>query len=296
MARRATSCPRACRPRRTSSGRRGRAAPRRAPRSPREQRHPPAGAEARPHTATLSSPRMASTTLTEREERIKEQRRSLPDSPGVYLFRDSRKRVLYVGKAKSIKKRVAGALQQGVELAQRHGRRRSRASSSSPPRPRPRRCSPSRTSSSSTGRSSTSGCATTSRTRTSRSRSTRSSRASTSRARSTGATARTSGRSRTRSGCARRSTCSARSSSTAPATAPSRAARPGSPCLDYYIKRCGAPCVGYVSEEEYREGIDTIVDFLSGRYRQIERDLEQRDEAGVRARRSSSRRPRSATG
>jgi len=49
----------------------------------------------------------------------------------------------------------------------------------------------------------------------------------------------------------------------------------GSPCLDYFIKRCGAPCVGYVSKEEYREGIDAIVAFLSGRYRQIERDLEE---------------------
>jgi excinuclease ABC subunit C len=50
----------------------------------------------------------------------------------------------------------------------------------------------------------------------------------------------------------------------------------GSPCLDYYIKRCGAPCVGYVSREEYREGIDGVMAFLSGRFKQIERDLEQR--------------------
>jgi excinuclease ABC subunit C len=50
----------------------------------------------------------------------------------------------------------------------------------------------------------------------------------------------------------------------------------GSPCLDYYIKRCGAPCVGYVSKEEYREGIDGVVAFLSGRFKQIERDLERR--------------------
>jgi excinuclease ABC subunit C len=49
----------------------------------------------------------------------------------------------------------------------------------------------------------------------------------------------------------------------------------GSPCLDYYIKRCGAPCVGYVSKEEYRRGIDGVVAFLSGRYKQIERDLER---------------------
>ena len=52
--------------------------------------------------------------------------------------------------------------------------------------------------------------------------------------------------------------------------------RTGSPCLDYYIKRCGAPCVGYVDREQYRESIDGVVAFLSGRYREIERDLEQR--------------------
>jgi excinuclease ABC subunit C len=46
--------------------------------------------------------------------------------------------------------------------------------------------------------------------------------------------------------------------------------RSGSPCLDYYIKRCGAPCVGHVSREEYRHNIDAIIDFLSGRYRQVE--------------------------
>jgi excinuclease ABC subunit C len=50
----------------------------------------------------------------------------------------------------------------------------------------------------------------------------------------------------------------------------------GSPCLDYYIKRCGAPCVGYVSKAEYREGIDGVVAFLSGRFKQIERDLERK--------------------
>src|SRR5829696_376154 len=52
--------------------------------------------------------------------------------------------------------------------------------------------------------------------------------------------------------------------------------RSGSPCLDYYIKRCEAPCVGYVGKEEYRGMIDGVVDFLSGKYRQIERQLEQR--------------------
>jgi excinuclease ABC subunit C len=52
--------------------------------------------------------------------------------------------------------------------------------------------------------------------------------------------------------------------------------RSGVPCLDYYIKRCGAPCVGYVDREEYRRGIDAIAGFLSGRYRDVERDLERK--------------------
>jgi excinuclease ABC subunit C len=50
----------------------------------------------------------------------------------------------------------------------------------------------------------------------------------------------------------------------------------GSPCLDYYIKRCGAPCVGHVSKAEYRESIDGVMAFLSGRFKEIERDLERR--------------------
>ncbi|MDX6604725.1 MAG: excinuclease subunit, partial [Solirubrobacterales bacterium] len=54
----------------------------------------------------------------------------------------------------------------------------------------------------------------------------------------------------------------------------------GSPCLDYFIKRCGAPCVGYIDKEAYRRNIDAIADFLSGRYRRIESELsEQMEEA-----------------
>jgi excinuclease ABC subunit C len=54
--------------------------------------------------------------------------------------------------------------------------------------------------------------------------------------------------------------------------------RSGSPCLDYYIKRCEAPCVGYVDRDEYRGMIDGVVDFLSGRYREIEAQLKRRME------------------
>ncbi len=55
--------------------------------------------------------------------------------------------------------------------------------------------------------------------------------------------------------------------------------RSGNPCLDYYIKRCEAPCVGYVSREDYRHSIDGVIDFLSGRFGAIERDLEERMQA-----------------
>src|SRR3984957_13358488 len=50
--------------------------------------------------------------------------------------------------------------------------------------------------------------------------------------------------------------------------------RSGSPCLDFYIKRCEAPCVGYVDKEQYRRSIDGVIDFLSGRYKHIERSPE----------------------
>jgi excinuclease ABC subunit C len=59
--------------------------------------------------------------------------------------------------------------------------------------------------------------------------------------------------------------------------------RSGSPCLDYYIKRCGAPCVGHVSQEEYRRNIEAIVDFLSGRYRQVEAEEVAKMEAAAAA-------------
>ena len=73
--------------------------------------------------------------------------------------------------------------------------------------------------------------------------------------------------------------------------------RSGVPCLDYYIKRCQAPCVGYIDREEYRRNIDAIASFLSGRYRDVERDLERKMEEavrrrGVRARRRLPRPPR----
>ncbi len=64
-------------------------------------------------------------------------------------------------------------------------------------------------------------------------------------------------------------------------TGPEPGRRSGSPCLDYYIKRCEAPCVGYVSREDYRASIDGVIDFLNGRFAAIERDLEARMRAAA---------------
>jgi excinuclease ABC subunit C len=64
-------------------------------------------------------------------------------------------------------------------------------------------------------------------------------------------------------------------------TGPEPGRRSGSPCLDYYIKRCEAPCVGYVSKEDYRRSIDGVIDFLSGRFKAIEHDLEERMRAAA---------------
>ena len=60
--------------------------------------------------------------------------------------------------------------------------------------------------------------------------------------------------------------------------------RSGSPCLDYHIKRCAAPCVGYVSREDYRLGIDGVAEFLRGNYKGIERELEARMKAAAATR------------
>lgn len=46
------------------------------------------------------------------------------------------------------------------------------------------------------------------------------------------------------------------------------------PCLNYHIKKCLAPCMGYVSKEAYREQVDQIVDLLEGKTDKIRKQLE----------------------
>jgi len=50
----------------------------------------------------------------------------------------------------------------------------------------------------------------------------------------------------------------------------------GIPCLDYHIERCLAPCVGYVSEGDYRTIVDGVIGFLSGDTSPIIRELERK--------------------
>jgi excinuclease ABC subunit C len=211
------------------------------------------------------------TEIESREERLKEQRRALPDAPGVYLFRDAKRKVLYVGKALSIRKRVSGhfgrpradmvahvhdiefiateteaeALLAEQEFIKRHRpvfNVRLRDDKSYPyigisldedyPRIYFTR---------------------------ERHRRGRVYFGPFSNAKRVRETLDLLGK------VFQYRTCDG--------PEPGRAS--GSPCLDYFIKRCQAPCVGYISKEEYRANVDTIIDFLSGRYRQIERALDQ---------------------
>jgi excinuclease ABC subunit C len=50
----------------------------------------------------------------------------------------------------------------------------------------------------------------------------------------------------------------------------------GIPCLDFHIDRCFAPCVANISQEDYREIIDGVIEFLSGDTEPIQRELEER--------------------
>ncbi|MEA2330731.1 MAG: excinuclease subunit [Thermoleophilaceae bacterium] len=213
---------------------------------------------------------MAVAEIERREERLKQQRRALPDAPGVYLFRDAKRKVLYVGKARSIRKRVGGhfskpraamvaqvhdiefiateteaeALLAEQEFIKRHRpvfNVRLRDDKSYPyigisldeeyPRIYFTR---------------------------ERHRRGRVYFGPFSNAKRVRETLDLLGK------VFQYRTCDGPD--------PGRAS--GSPCLDYYIKRCQAPCVGYISKEEYRANVDTIIDFLSGRYRQIERALD----------------------
>jgi excinuclease ABC subunit C len=227
---------------------------------------------------------MATSGISEgRRSRLADQRRALPDEPGVYLFRDDRGRVIYVGKAKSIRKRVAGHFSNPVTrgayemvdaidsvdfitvgseaeaLLTEQGfikqyrprfNIRLRDDKSYPfiaismDEPFPRVYF----------------------TREKHRRS-RLYFGPYSSAKRTRATLELLGKIFNTRSCN--------------GAEPGR--RSGSPCLDFYIKRCGAPCVGHVDRSEYMESVRGVIAFLQGRYREIERGLEDKMRAAADA-------------
>ncbi|MGI8585284.1 MAG: excinuclease ABC subunit UvrC [Thermoleophilaceae bacterium] len=241
----------------------------------RESEHRENGASARAGADAGNGASPQGRAGTSRAERLAAQRRALPDAPGVYLFRGKRRRVLYVGKAKSLRKRVAShfsrpstrALEDMVRqtenvefvateteaealLAEQNFIKRHRPAFNV--RLRDDKSYPY------IGISLDEDFPRVYFTR-ERHRTRRAYFGPFSSAKRVRETLDLLGKVFQHRSC--------------DGAEPGRAS--GSPCLDYYIKRCQAPCVGYVSPEEYRENIDAVVAFLSGRYRQIERDLDQ---------------------
>ncbi|CKK94617.1 excinuclease ABC subunit C [Neisseria meningitidis] len=48
------------------------------------------------------------------------------------------------------------------------------------------------------------------------------------------------------------------------------------PCLLYQIKRCTAPCVGHISEEDYRDSVRQAATFLNGKTDELTRTLQHK--------------------
>ncbi len=55
------------------------------------------------------------------------------------------------------------------------------------------------------------------------------------------------------------------------------------PCLNYHIKQCMAPCQGYIDREGYRARINQALDFLNGNYNIILKDLETKMQTAAEA-------------
>ena len=48
------------------------------------------------------------------------------------------------------------------------------------------------------------------------------------------------------------------------------------PCLNYHIKKCSAPCVGYISKEDYHKQIMQIISILEGKTEAVKKELEEK--------------------
>jgi excinuclease ABC subunit C len=67
-----------------------------------------------------------------------------------------------------------------------------------------------------------------------------------------------------------------------PCEGPKPGRHSGIPCLDFHIDRCYAPCVDYISKEDYGKVIDGVIEFLSGETAPIIADLERRMQEAAR--------------
>src|SRR5688572_11964347 len=77
---------------------------------------PPAPAEPLGVPTTLSPPIPPNETREDRLKRLNEKARRLPREPGVYLMKDGRGRVIYVGKSASLRDRVGSYFQVASKL------------------------------------------------------------------------------------------------------------------------------------------------------------------------------------
>jgi excinuclease ABC subunit C len=56
---------------------------------------------------------------------------------------------------------------------------------------------------------------------------------------------------------------------------------PKRPCLEYHLKRCPAPCIEKISKEDYRAIIDHVIEFLEGKTDALRLELQKQMEAAV---------------
>jgi len=55
------------------------------------------------------------------------------------------------------------------------------------------------------------------------------------------------------------------------------------PCLQYHIKRCTAPCVGYVTQDDYARQVQEATDFLNGNSRALQNSFAEKMKAAAAA-------------
>src|SRR5439155_5321892 len=65
---------------------------------------------------TRTTPRIGRRLMDERFDKLVEKAKALPKAPGVYLMKDDKGRVIYVGKSASLRDRVASYFQRGVKF------------------------------------------------------------------------------------------------------------------------------------------------------------------------------------